>query len=360
MTPAERARAWYPSASSGGGNKDTDSGTFLWKPVSDGNGKCAVHTPANVRIKSISVNGKEYGFGSYGNGYRPLFRLDKPGGAFGSNVSVHMNLHGGGTYAVVVPSGAKRFEKSGFPGSDAAPAPGQGGSQPPVEPPKPASSSIELPASYAGKVGLVAIVQGRKFTPCTRDPLNPARWTHPGRRASRYGIRWDKRPGGSVATYNGGLLGLWSVTDGAKFLTLPEILELIWNDEVAPPVIVPPVVPPAPPTPPPVPPSNKDAELTATGLRLAPDLVPLVEKVLVLTNAETPAKTVKFQAWSSGFGEWTTGKPLSFYPAAVYQLFWRVEPPARIPHHQGFPGAIKNVSHVNQAGKWAPPTTRNP
>ena len=88
--------------------------------------------------------------------------------------------------------------------------------------------------------------------------------------------------------------------------------------------------------------------------------VPLVAKVLILTHAETPSKTVKHVAPFKGFGEWSTGQPLSAYPSAVYQIFWAKEPPARIPHHQGFPGAIKNVSHVTQAGEWKPKSTRNP
>lgn len=232
----------------------------------------------------------------------------------------------------------------------------------PVNPPVvqiPEYSAIILPPEYSAKVGLVAVVQGRKFIPCTQDPANPARWMYAGKKQSKIGIRWNVRPGGSVATYNTGFLGLWSVTDGKRFLTLSEILAGLGIGGA--PDAVPPVVPPAPPTPPPVTPSpvKGDAVLTATGLRLAPDLVPLVAKVLVLTHAETPSKTVKYFASQRG-DEWSTGAALSTYPLAVFQIFWKVEPPARIPHHQGFPGAIKNVSHVTQTGKWNPPTTRNP
>jgi hypothetical protein len=352
MTPAERARAWYPDAAVGGGNNGTASGVFLWKPTSDSNGKAAIHTPANVRVDGITVAGKRYGVGSYGNGYRPLFRLDKPGAAYGNGVPVTMHLHGGGVLTIIVPSGAKRFEKSGF-------ADHGGTDSPPVKPPVPAPAvqAIVLPDAYAAKVGLVAVLSGRKMHHATRDPANPARWTHAGRKASHYGLRWNVAPGGSVATYNAGPLGLWSVTDGARFLTLAEILALLGAGPVEPPV-TPPPAPPNPPTPP-APAPTKDAELTATGLRLAPDLVPLVAKVLVLTHAETPAKTQKFMTSRAG-DEWSTGQPLSAYPSAVYQIFWTREPPARIPHHQGFPGAIKNVSHVMPSGAWNPPTTRNP
>lgn len=357
MTPEQRARAWYPNAAWGGGNSmanfNGSGGRFLWKPVSDSTKKCAVHTPAGVRVSSITVAGKTYGVGSIGNGYRPLFRLDKPGSAYGSQVPVQMNLHGGGVLTILVPSGGKRFEKSGFADH------GGETSAPPVKSPvtPPAVSSIELPASYASKVGLVAVVQGRKMHQCTRDPANPARWTHPGKQASYYGVRWNARPGGIVATYNAGPLGLWSVTDGKRFLALAEILALLGAGPVEPPV-TPPPAPPKPPTPP-APAPTKDAELTATGLRLAPDIVPLVSKVLVLTNAETPAQTVKYFCQKSG-DEWTTGKPLSAYPKAVYQI-WFTKTPPRVPHHRNFPNNKPGeppVGHITQAGKWSPPTTR--
>lgn len=361
MTPEQRARAWYPSASIGGGNYDKKtkkalpaSGVFLWKPSSDSNGKAAIHTPANVRVTSLTVAGKTYGVGAYGNGWRPLFRLDKQGSAYGSQVPVQMNLHGGGVLTILVPSGGKRFEKSGFKDTDSGPV------APPVKPPvaTPAAvQSIILPPEYAAKVGLVAVLSGRKMHQCARDPANAARWTHAGKKASHIGIRWNVAPGGKVATYNAGPLGLWSVTDGARFLTLDEILGLLMGGSkppASPPPVVPPVDQPKTPTPPA---PARDATLTATGLRLAPDLVPLVAKVLILTHAETPAKTVKYQASRAG-DEWSTGQPLSAYPSAVYQIFWAKEP--RVPHHQGFPGAIKNVSHVMPSGAWNPPSTRNP
>ena len=127
MTHEQRARAWYPNAAWGGGNNkpvfDGVGGRFLWKPKSDSNGKAAVHTPAGVRIASLTVAGKTYGVGSIGNGYRPLFRLDKPGSAYGSQVPVQMNLHGGSAITVIVPNGGQRFEKSGFRDTDEAPAP---------------------------------------------------------------------------------------------------------------------------------------------------------------------------------------------------------------------------------------------
>jgi len=363
MTPEQRARAWYPNAAWGGGNSmanfNGSGGRFLWKPVSDSTKKCAVHTPAGVRLASITVAGKTYGVGSVGNGYRPLFRLDKAGSAYGKGVPVTLNLHGGGVLTIVVPDGSKRFEKSGFADH------GGETSAPPVKPPvvAPAVSSIELPASYASKVGLVAVVQGRKMHQCTRDPANPARWTHAGKQASYYGVRWNVRPGGKVETYNAGPLGLWSVTDGKRFLARAEILALLGAGPVEPPPIVvsPAPAPVKPPEPAPTPTPEKDAELTATGLRLASDLLLYVAKVIIVEDAETNrTNPPKHLCSYLGNGIWGTGKPLSAFRAAVYQIFWKAEPPARIPHHQGFPGSIKNVSHVMPSGAWNPPTTRNP
>lgn len=352
MTPAERAKSWYPTASAGGGNSiavyNGVGNKFLWKPVSDSTKKAAVHTPAGLRIRSLTVAGKEYGVGSYGNGWRPLFRLDKAGSAYGSPVSVVLNLHDGRAVTVIVPSGGKRFEKA-FAVEDTAapdlPLPGQ---------PAPAAkdvSEIMLPASYAADVRLVVAVVGGKLKACVPGDTSGRKWILSGRMGAGdfFAVAWARVPDG-VPVVRHALLGAWSYTDRKT-----------WTDDFrtfgqATPA---PVEPPKPPTPPTAPAPARDATLTSTGLRLASDLVPLVAKVLVVTNAETPSKTVKYQASKSG-DEWSTGQPLSAYPSAVFQIFWTREPPARIPHHQGFPGAIKNVSHVMPDGRWNPPTTRNP
>ena len=351
MTPADRARAWYPTASAGGGNNmavyNGVGHKFLWKPESDSNGKAAVHTPAGLRIRSLTVAGKEYGVGSYGNGCRPLFRLAWPGSAYGANVPVVLNLHDGRAVTVLVPAGGKRFEKA-FAAEDPItpdlPLPGQ---KPPAAKDV---SEIILPDAYAPHVRLVVAVVGGKLKACVPGDTAGRKWILSGRMGAGdfFAVAWARVPEG-VPVVRHALLGAWSYTDRKT-----------WTDDfrtfgqASAPV---PVDPPKPPTPPPAP--ARDTTLTATGLRLAPDLVPLVAKVLVLTHAETPAKTVKYQASKSG-DEWSTGQPLSAYPSAVFQIFWKVEPPARIPHHQGFPGAIKNVSHVTQAGKWKPESTRNP
>lgn len=338
----------------GGGNEEgrKPDNSFLWKPDSDNNGKLVVITPSNLKAGYVTVGGESQSSLSIGNGWRPHFRFSKPG-ANGYGSSPRVTVDGAGSATIASPSKKQSFKISYKPHVDGS-APATPGPQP--VPPPAAVQAIILPPEYAAKVGLVAVLSGRKMHHCARDPANAARWTHAGKKASHYGLRWNVAPGGKVATYNAGPLGLWSVTDGARFLSLSEILALLWKNAEPPPV-VPPVEPPKPPTPP-APPSNKDAELTATGIRLASDLAPLVAKVIIIEDAHTNrTNPMKHLCTFMGNGQWGTGKPLSAYRAAVYQLFWNKEP--RVPHHQGFPGAIKNVSHVMPSGAWNPPSTRN-
>ena len=357
MTPEQRARAWYPNASSGGGNKGTASGVFLWKPVSDSTKKCAIHAPANVRVTGITVAGKTYGVGSYGNGYRPLFRLDKAGSAYGKGVPVTLNLHGGGVLTIVVPDGSKRFEKSGFADH------GGSTSAPPVKPPvvAPAVSSIELPASYASKVGLVAVVHGRKMHQCTRDPANPARWTHTGKQASYYGIRWNVRPGGKVETYNAGPLGLWSVTDGKRFLALAEILALLGAGPVEPPPIVvsPAPAPVKPPEPAPTPTPEPLHSRTANTLTLRADFAAVVRKVDALANVTEPGNPNPIFITATRKGNtWTIPKALGSYTVGNRPNTWRISlngtPPAGVTWHTSIKQTFLREGDVNTY----PPSTR--
>ena len=125
-----------------------------------------------------------------------------------------------------------------------------------------------------------------------------------------------------------------------------------------------PVAPAPEPSPAPIadPDNGAPAELTPTGaLRLRSDVAALVSKVLVLTNAENPPATEKFTATRTG-NEWSTGRPLGDYPAAVYQIWFTSPPPADVPHHQAFPSPAgpAQVAHITQAGTFKPETTRNP
>jgi hypothetical protein len=355
MTPEQRARAWYPSSAWGGGNNEAVykgvSGRFLWKPVSDSTKKAAIHTPANVRVDGVTVAGKRYGVGSIGNGYRPLFRLDKPGSAYGNGIPVTMHLHGGGVLTIVVPEGGKRYEKSGFADHGAAPVP----ANPPAS--SIAVQSVMLPAEYSAKVGLVAVLSGRKMHQCTRDTANPARWTHPGKRASKYGLRWNVRPGGSVATFNAGIRGLWSVYNGERFFSLAEIVAEMLSGAVQPAPAVPPVVPPVV-----TPPAPVDEPLhvrTPNTLTLRADFAAVVSKVDAMANVIEPGnpKPIILAATRSG-NTWTLRNPLGWYPKGNRPNTWRISlkgtPPAGVTWHTSINQTFLREGDSNTY----PPTTR--
>lgn len=350
MTPEQRARQWYPSAAWGGGNNkavyDGVGGRFLWKPVSDSNGKAAVHTPAGVRISSLTVAGKTYGVGSIGNGYRPLFRLDKPGAAYGSQVPVQMNLHGGGVLTILVPNGGQRFEKSGFKDTDAAPA------TPPVQPsqpqPGPVGGSITFPASYASRVAFVAIL-GTKGEICQPDPRKAGRWTHKrvAAPADFYAIRWAVKPPAYVKSFDLGPLGLWSYFDDGDFRAWP-------NAQVP--------VAPLPPAPVPLPPAPTPEPLhirTPNTLTLRADFAAVVKKVDALANVVEPGNPnpVFIQAVRSG-NTWTIPKALSAYPKGNRPNTWRIslkgQPPAGVTYHASIMQTFLREGDANTY----PPTTR--
>ena len=97
------------SSSSGGG-----SGGFLWKPVSEGNGKLVILLPGSLRGKvsgcSISGSfGSENGSfaGDTHNGRRPHYRFSKAGGSYGTNIRVSARTTSG-TKTWTVPNGSSR------------------------------------------------------------------------------------------------------------------------------------------------------------------------------------------------------------------------------------------------------------
>lgn len=251
-----------------------------------------------------------------------------------------------------------------------APGPWKGAQSPspaptptPVKPPvvAPAVQSIILPPEYAAKVGLVAVLSGRKMHQCARDPANPARWTHAGKKASHYGLRWNVRPGGSVETYNAGVLGLWSVTDGKRFMTLAEILALLGAGPVEPPPVVvqppspAPVKPPAPTPPAPEPLHSR----TANTLTLRADFAACVRKVDALANVVEPGNPnpIFITATRSG-NTWTIPKALGSYPKGNRPNTWRISlngaPPAGVTYHTSIMQTFLREGDANTY----PPTTR--
>ncbi len=103
-------------ASISGSNQETagEVGEFLWKPVSDSNGRLAIHTgpPGTV----VSVNGETGTNQGGGNGFGSLARFSKPGGSYGSNVIVNVRdeFTGlpytlNGEVDIIIPNGSQRY-----------------------------------------------------------------------------------------------------------------------------------------------------------------------------------------------------------------------------------------------------------
>ena len=93
-------------------------GGFLWKPVSESTGGLVILTPASTRGRTQRVATISGAFGSesapmrheHHNGGRPHFYFDRPGAAYGTNITVQVPLTDGSVYSVVVPNGAARPE----------------------------------------------------------------------------------------------------------------------------------------------------------------------------------------------------------------------------------------------------------
>jgi hypothetical protein len=86
---------------------------FLWKPISDSNGKLAIHaTPADTVITVNGETGQDF---SGGNGYANLARFSKPGCSYGKNVTVKLTNSKGVPYrlngqtSITIPDGCQRY-----------------------------------------------------------------------------------------------------------------------------------------------------------------------------------------------------------------------------------------------------------
>ena len=108
----EKLSALMEAAGTGGGGGDgTNSSQFLWKPVSESNGKLVVLVPWQVStppVGSLTVNGESLTYTSTANGNRAHYRAGKPGSAYGNNVKVVLS-HKGSKYNWTVPSGGSRY-----------------------------------------------------------------------------------------------------------------------------------------------------------------------------------------------------------------------------------------------------------
>jgi len=290
---AKRLVSWYGDRIThfGGGNESgrKPDQNFLWKPKADNGGNLVVLTPSGLRVDSVRVGIEKAVNMSIGNGWRPHWRFSRPGSAYGSNVQVVLSIAGGGAHVVTVPNGGARYQTASLPkGSTAAPTPSQ-----PAPAPVPAiGGSITFPASYAARVGMVALVGG-KGELCTPDPRVPGRWTHKRCLEPRdfYAIQWKEMPPRYAKAYNLGPAGVWSYFDDGDFQAWP-------NKQVP----VSPVPPPAIPLPTaPVEPAPLYTR-TDTSLTLRPDFAAVVTRVDALTNVThgKDAESIKIPAVRTG------------------------------------------------------------
>ncbi len=93
-----------------------ESGGFLWKPVSDGNGRLAIVLPpmytGNISLVYVAhPDGTQMeggNFSSVGNGGRETWRFSKPGGAYpGGSHAVAMLKTGSSVHWTVANTGAR-------------------------------------------------------------------------------------------------------------------------------------------------------------------------------------------------------------------------------------------------------------
>jgi len=112
--PVPAAPVPVPERPSGGDDR------FLWKPISQNDGRLVVLFPAKYRgrIDSAGVytqGGDKIESGRFAgdskNGGRPHYRFSKPGGGFGRDVRAIANLKDGGQVIFDIADGAERVEK---------------------------------------------------------------------------------------------------------------------------------------------------------------------------------------------------------------------------------------------------------
>ena len=85
---------------------------FLWKPVSESNGRLVVITPAWVTADRVVIAGTHTKTPdpARANGNRLHFRFPSPGSAYGSNVKVEAMMGATVVRAWTVPNGGARYD----------------------------------------------------------------------------------------------------------------------------------------------------------------------------------------------------------------------------------------------------------
>ncbi len=112
----------FSSSSSGSNNELAGDRTesvggsgFVWKPVSESDGRLVVLLPTSFvgRVGRVSIQrGSETieigRFVGNTNGNRPTYRFSMPGAGYGGELTVVANLNGGGRATWQIPSGGRR------------------------------------------------------------------------------------------------------------------------------------------------------------------------------------------------------------------------------------------------------------
>lgn len=114
----KKTEAAKEAKKAGGGDDGAPSETFLWKPVSDSDGKLAVLLPSSLDAQSVTVSGPNFNEtvnaggrqGGRGNGQRQHFRYSKPGTDMQGPVQVSVQLTGGGSKTITINKPSERNE----------------------------------------------------------------------------------------------------------------------------------------------------------------------------------------------------------------------------------------------------------
>ncbi len=101
-----------------GGDDGAPSETFLWKPISDSDGKLVILLPSSVSAQSVSISGpsgsetveKGGRNGSRGNGQREHYRFSQTGEKMKGPVQVTVALENGGSKTININNPAQRNE----------------------------------------------------------------------------------------------------------------------------------------------------------------------------------------------------------------------------------------------------------
>lgn len=114
-TPAPASQPAPTQAASSGPTGSGSLSGFVWKPISEGDGRLVVLLPSSYvgRVSGVTVRRGgavlESGrFSGNTNGNRPTYRFSKPGAGYGTGLTVVATLRTGGSVTWNIPNGGSR------------------------------------------------------------------------------------------------------------------------------------------------------------------------------------------------------------------------------------------------------------